>query len=383
MQHLERRGFLDRALELLPDDSELGERRRRGEPLTRPELAVLLAYAKLSLSHDLLNSHIPDDEYLSRELVRYFPPEVTRRLPDAVANHRLRREIIATSLVNSMIDRGGPTFVVRIADQTGAAPDRIAAAFAVAHDCYDMAALNTTIESLDNRIPADVQLSLLGVVQNLLLDRVVWGLRNLDFSRGLAALVEHYRARIVMIARTLDTVLPLEARQVRKSRAFELIQAGVPDELAHQLAELPFLPSAMDSILIADRTGRTATEVAATYFAAGVGLHIDRMAAAARAIPIADHFDRLALDRAVDAMGAAQRRITAEMMREGDHGEAAFKAWMDTGRTEVDRVRMAINEITSSSGVTVSQLTVAASMLGDLARMALTAREPYVVTANF
>jgi glutamate dehydrogenase len=160
---------------------------------------------------------------------------------------------------------------------------------------------------------------------------------------------------------------------------------GVPWVLANQIAELPFLAAAMDSILIADRTGRTATEVAATYFATGVGLHIDRLAAAARAMPIADHFDRLALDRAVDAMGAAQRRITAETMRDGDHGEAAFKAWMDARRAEVDRVRMAINEITSSSGLTVSQLTVAASMLGDLARMALAdeMRELSVVPINF
>src|SRR5678815_745356 len=121
MQTLETRGELDRAVEYLPDDMELGERRKRGHALTRPELAVLLAYAKLSLYGDLLESSVPDDAYLGRELTRYFPKELVEGYPDALEQHRLRREIISTQLTNSMINRGGPAFTVRIADQPGAA----------------------------------------------------------------------------------------------------------------------------------------------------------------------------------------------------------------------------------------------------------------------
>src|SRR5262245_48464315 len=152
MQTLEQRGQLDRALEFLPDDMEIAERRRRAQALTRPELAVLLAYAKLALNHDLLESSVPDDPYLGRELGRYFPKTLGERFPDALDRHRLRREIIVTQLANSMINRGGPALVVRIADQTGASADRIAAAFAAVRDSYGMTGLNTEIDTLDSRI---------------------------------------------------------------------------------------------------------------------------------------------------------------------------------------------------------------------------------------
>ena len=127
MQTLEARGELDRAVEYLPDDMALAERRRRSQPLTRPELAVLLAYAKLSLNDDLLESQVPDDPYLGARARALFPGRRSRSaFPTRIAHHRLRREIIATQLANSMINRGGPSLVVRIADQTGASPAAIA-----------------------------------------------------------------------------------------------------------------------------------------------------------------------------------------------------------------------------------------------------------------
>ena len=195
MQTLEARGLLDRAVEYLPDDMALTERRRRSQPFTRPELSVLLAYAKLSLYEDLLESAVPDDPYLAREMTRYFPKAIAERFPDALEHHRLRREIIATQLGNSMINRGGPSLIVRIADQTGAAPAAIACAFAAVRDSYAMTALNAAIDDLDNRIPGKVQLDLYASVQDLLLDRIIWFLRNVDLSKGLADVVSHYRER--------------------------------------------------------------------------------------------------------------------------------------------------------------------------------------------
>src|SRR5208283_2708595 len=166
-----------------PDDMQLTERRRRSQPFTRPELSVLLAYAKLTLYEDLLESAVPDDPYLARELGRYFPKEIAAQFPDALDHHRLRREIIATQLANSMVNRGGPSLIVRIADQTGALPAAIAAAFAAVRDSYDMTGLNSAIDRLDNKIPGRRQLELYTEVQDLLLDRIVWFLRNVDLSK--------------------------------------------------------------------------------------------------------------------------------------------------------------------------------------------------------
>jgi glutamate dehydrogenase len=367
IQTLEARGLLDRAVESLPDDMALTERRRRALPFTRPELSVLLAYAKLALYDDLLESSVPDDPYLAHEIGRYFPKAITERFPDALERHRLRREIIATRLGNSMINRGGPSLTVRIADQTGAAPAAIAAAFAAVRDSYEMTALNDAIDELDNRISGKVQLELYAAVQDLLLDRIVWFLRNVDLSAGLADVVSHYRDGIAAVAARLDGALAADGLRERAARRSELAGAGVPDVLAGRLADLGPLSVATDMVLVADRTGRPVGEVAAIYFAAAAFFRLDRITSAAKAIAVADYFDRLALDRARDSIGDAERRITAAMVNNGAQGAAAVEAWVVPRRDDVERVRLAMTEIVGT-GLTLSKLSVAASLLGDLAK---------------
>ncbi|MBI4274172.1 MAG: NAD-glutamate dehydrogenase, partial [Rhizobiales bacterium] len=297
MQTLEARGELNRAVEFLPDDMELAERRRQGMALTRPELSVLLAYAKLSLFEDLLRSKVPDDPYLARELGRYFPGALSRRFPQSLEQHRLRREIIATQLSNSMINRGGPSLVVRIADQTGAAPDAIAAAFAAARDSYDMPALNDAINTLDAKVPGKLQLGFYAAVQDLLLDRLIWFLRNVDLTQGLAPIVEHYKKGIEMLGATLDGALSEAARAAMLDYRAELEKAGVPEAIARRFAGLAALRAGPDIVLVADRTKIPIADVAATYFAVSDYFKIDRIETTAREIVLSDYFDRLAFDR--------------------------------------------------------------------------------------
>jgi glutamate dehydrogenase len=367
LQTLEGAGELDRKLEFLPDDMELGERRRRGQALTRPELAVLLAYAKLSLYSELLDSAVPDDPYLGRELGRYFPQRLSAEFPDALQTHRLRREIIATQLANSMINRGGPALVVRIADQTGASAEQIAFAFALVRNSYRMTALNSAIDALDNKVPGKTQLGLYDAVQDLLLDRLVWFLRHIDVSQGLGALVDHHEAGVEKVRAALDTVLHEGARNARDAHVSELTNAAVPAELARWIADLPSLAAAPDIILVSDRTGKPIPEVAATYFAAGSFFGLDRIRAPARAIQVSDYFDRLALDRALDSIAEAERRITAEMVGNGAAGPQAVEAWVKPRAGEVERIRLAVDEI-ARSALTISKLSVAASLVGDLVK---------------
>ena len=372
MHILEQRGELDRAVEYLPDEMALGERRKRNAALTRPELAVLLAYAKLSLYSELLDSDVPDDPYLGRELNRYFPKEMTERYPDALQSHRLRREIIATQLTNSMINRGGATLIVRIADQTGASSASVAAAFAAVRQSYDMVALNSEIDALDNKVKGDVQLSLYAAVQNLLLDRIVWFLRNVDLRKGLDTIVAHYREGIAQVETALATALSKPAQAARDARAAEFVRNGVPDELAHRIADFVELKAAPDIVLVADRAQKPVVEVTATYFATEAFFQLDRVASAVPSIAVADYFDRLALDRALDSIGDAERRLTAAMVGNGQFskelaGVGAVAEWVKPRQAEVERIRAAIHEI-AGSGLTLSKLSVAASLLGDLAR---------------
>ena len=367
MQTLEMRDELDRGVEFLPDEIAIAERRKRNAALTRPELAVLLAYAKLSLYSELLDSTVPDDPYLGRELDRYFPKEMSERYADALQAHRLRREIIATQLTNSMINRGGATLIVRIADQTGAGSPAIAAAFAAVRNSYDLIELNSEIDALDNRISGKVQLDLYAAVQDLLLDRLVWFLRNVDLAQGLEKIIGHYRDGIAQVADALDAALSEPAATARDIRIADLAKAGVPESLARRIGSLPLLKAAPDIALVADGAGKPVGEVTATYFATEAFFQLDRVASAVPNIVVSDYFDRLALDRALDSIGDAERRLTAAMVGNGHAGNDAVKEWVRPRQAEVERIRAAIHQI-AGSGLTLSKLSVAASLLGDLAR---------------
>ena len=348
------------------DDVEIAERRRRSQALTRPELAVLLAYAKLTLYSDLLETTVPDDPYLGKELARYFPAELTRRFPEELEHHRLRREIIATYLTNSIINRGGPSLIARMTDETGASPERIARAFAAVRDSYDMTALNGEIDALDNKISGALQLELYAGVKALLIDRMVWFIRNVDLNQGLASIVAHYRGGIEEVSRALDEALAEDAANARAARARELSEAGVPDKLALRIASLRALNVAPDIVLVADRTQRSISDVARTFLAVVRYFRLERIGNAARDIKATDYFDRLALDRARDSFGRAARQLTAEMLAGGQSGTEAVDAWVAPRVSEVERIRTSMHEI-ADTGMSLSKLAVAASLLGDLA----------------
>ena len=327
----------------------------------------MLAYAKLTLYEDLLKSKVPDDPYLAQETFRYFPKLIAKKFPDAMEHHRLRREIISTQLTNSMINRGGPSLVVRVADQTGASPDRIASAFAITRNSFGLIDLNTEIDKLDNKVPGKTQLELYAAVQDLLIDRLTWFLRNVDVSAGLADIIARYQAGIDEIGKALDKLLPEDVAQTRAARTDELTKAGVPDKLAKHIASLPMLAFAPDIVLVADRTKKSVADVAATYFAGGAYFRLDRVATAARDIKVTDYFDRLAFDRSLNSIEDAQRRLTADMMTTKTSGQEAVDAWIKPRASEVERIRLAVHEI-AGSGLTLSKLSVAASMLGDLVK---------------
>src|SRR5262249_14824352 len=206
---------------------------------------------------------------------------------------------------------------------------------------YGMTALNSAIDALDNRMSGKLRLSLCQGIEDLSLDRLVWFLRNVDLARGLAAIVAHYRAGIAAVEAALDTALPEAAGAARRGREADLRKQGVPHELARRLATLPGLVAAPDIGLVAERTGQGIAGVAAIYFAAAAFFRLDHIVSAARGIVISDYFDRLALDRALDSIGDAERRLTAAMAGNGVAGLKAVEAWVAPRKAEVDRIRLA------------------------------------------
>jgi glutamate dehydrogenase len=216
-------------------------------------------------------------------------------------------------------------------------------------------------------VPGKLQLALYESIQDLLLDRLVWFLRNVDLAQPLDPIVAHYRDGIAAVFAALDVALPETASAALRTRENELSKETVPGELARRIAALPALAAAPDIVLVADRTGHGVGEVAATYFAAEAFFRLDHIANAARSIVISDYFDRLALDRALDSIGDAERRLTAAMASNGAVGTTAVETWVAPRQAAVERVRMSLNEIVNS-GLTLSKLAVAASLLGDLVK---------------
>jgi glutamate dehydrogenase len=353
-------------VEFLPNDAEITERTRRGQSLTRPELAVLLAYAKLTLYDDLLVTSVPDDPYLARELSQYFPSEVQHRFPTAVEFHRLRREIIATSLVNAVINRGGPACMARLIDETDADIPTIVMAYVAVDECYGLKWLNDAIDALDACIDGQLQLSLYAVIQDLLLSRMIWYVRNVDFKDGLEAVIGRFGPAIREIVAGLDTALPADLQAARSKRRRDLTDAGVPAGLAGELADLDALVSAPDIVMVAERTGRAIGDAAATFFAVEANFRLDHIIAAARSVPANDYFERLAIDRAIDQIAAAERRLAADMLSTGQSGQQAVETWL-AAHPEATRIRRTVEEI-AASGLTLAKLTVAANLLADLVK---------------
>jgi len=367
LQALEAEGRLDRAVEFLPDDAAIAERMRRGEGLTRPEYAVLLAYAKLSLYDAILASPVPNDPYFDRELQRYFPQALRKQFPDAVKGHRLRREIIATALSNIIVNRGGPSLVARLVDETGADAATIAKAYAVTRDAFGLMELNLAIDKLAGAVPGRAQLDLYADVQDLLTGRIVWFIRNLDLSGSVAPMVARYREGIAAVMAALPDILNPEAMGALDARQAELAGHGLPPDAARRLASLAALAAGPDIVRVAEDGGRPVADIAATHFAIARHFRLDDLVAAARRVPVDDTFDRVALERAVSGISTAHRRLTAEVVADVGAGPEAVEAWIAARGPALTRIRGAVEAI-AASGLTVSKATVAASLLADLAR---------------
>lgn len=362
MRQLEQQDLLDRVVEDLPSDAAIEEREKNGQHLSRPELGVLLAYAKLTLYDTLLNSAVPDDEYLAKELYRYFPDQMAETYAEEIEGHRLRREIIATMLANSIINRGGPAFLTRIIDQTGASVTDVACAFAVVRDAYSLTRLNEEIDLLDTTISGDLQLELYQQVQEVVLNQVIWFLRNVSFEDGLEAAIKRFKGAIEHLSPRLETFLSAEQNEVLAAETQQMVRAGVPIMIAARIARLSAEMIIPDMVLVSERTGKDIDGVAASYFRVAQHFRFAEIEDLAREFSIRDYYDGLALDRSRSILASALRDLTAESLQH----ESGFDGWLEKHGGKAERTLRATNEILEQD-LSVSKFSVAAGMLAELA----------------
>jgi len=373
MRALERNGRLDRAVEYLPDNDAMKRRATAGQPLSRPELCVLLAYGKLAANDEILDSDLPDDPLLEAELLRYFPPAMQQHYGDAIRRHRLRREIIALQVVNSMVNRVGGTFVHDIRERTGAGGADIARCFSIVRDSFALRDIWGEIEALDPRLVAEAQTAMLIATQRLTERGTVWCLRNLARPVDMTAAVTRWRTAVAALNADLQGLLPEGESQQLMARAETFTRLGAPETLALKVARLDTLASTGDLANLADGAGVPVADVARVYFALAARLGLDWLRGAAERLPRDNHWTIMASAALIDDLAAAQRTLTASALQAAASAggpldaTALLDAWAAARREPLDRAARLVADLKAQANVDVAMLTVAAQEMRSLA----------------
>jgi glutamate dehydrogenase len=371
IRSMEQAGRLDRALEALPDAEAVAERRAAHIGLTQPELAVVLAYSKIILYASLLDSDLPEDEYLSRDLARYFPAPLPERFGEQMRSHRLRREIIATHVTNSMVDRAGSTFAFRMQQDTGASASEIARAYAIAREVFDMRAVWADIDALDYSIAAETQIAMLLEARRLVERATRWLLRSHHRPLDIAATVEHFADGARALSRALPEIFDDADRQAWEARIEELVAADVPAALAGRVASMGALFAALDVVEVSDATGHSVDDVAALHFQLGSRLHLHWLRDRIAALPRDDRWRAMARAALRDDLFSLHGELTADVLREGPAtGEIGVRleAWIGGNAEAVERCFGVLQDIRASETYDLTTLPVALRELRDLIR---------------
>jgi glutamate dehydrogenase len=361
MKALEKAGRLDRAVEFLPDDETLAERQGAGEGLTRPEMAVLLAYAKIALYDALLNSDLPDDPHLAGDLLRYFPTVLQERYRDAALAHRLRREIVATHTTNSIINRAGITFIHEVEGETGAAPADIARGYILGRDAFDLRAIWSAIEAHDGKVPAEAQLAALLEVGRFTKRAAKWFLQHAVRPIAMAAEIERYRAPLAALAEALPALLPPEEAAALAADMAARVAAGFAPDLARRLAPLSRLIGLAEIVRLAGAVKRDPGAVARIYFPAGARFGLDWLREAASALrgATSQHWDKMALSAIIDDLYGHQFALARAVIEGGDAAADPVEAWAKQRAAAVAQTAKLIDDLRMAGTTDLAMLAVA------------------------
>lgn len=359
---LEKEGILDRHLEFLPSESEISRRLASQEPFTRPELAVQLAYSKLSIYNHLLNSTFPDEPYLEQDLLNYFPEIMQEKFAQAIKEHPLRREIIATIASNSIVNRAGSMFFHLSQEDTGLKGCDIARAYIIARDAFELEALWKEIEALDGKVPVSVQMDLFWESKRLLQRIIFWLLRNAPQPLDMGALVAEITPAVSSIKRHLQESLVGEAKLLFEKRRETYISEGVPAKVATQVASLSALASACDLVQILQQQNVPYEQVARVYFAVGTRFQLVWLRSAINQLNAENYWQRLSLQTLLEDMFDQHRRLAAEIVKEGSN----LEEWCTDHEKQVARYDEFLALLKSQDAPEFAMLVVAAKRLDAL-----------------
>ncbi|MBP6298835.1 MAG: NAD-glutamate dehydrogenase [Arenimonas sp.] len=306
---LEQQGLLDRAIEFLPSDAELSDRGAKGQGLTRPELSVLLSYDKIVIFNQLLESDVPEDPFLSKELLRYFPQALQDNYASYMQNHRLRREIIATSVTNSLVNRMGSTFLMRMQEDTGKTPAQIAKAYTIVRELMKARNYWSEIDKLDGKVIEKIQIQALTGIWHLQRNLTRWLLSNPGQVLDIAKMVERYQGAFTKLLVAIPSVVTPSEREKFNVENRRLSALGMPETLAHFIASIPYLHSALDIIEQCRIVNKPIEVVAKTHFALSNELHINWLLDNVENLPVTGRWQAQARGVLKDELQSQQRQL--------------------------------------------------------------------------
>lgn len=357
MGALETAGLLNRRVETLPNDAEFAERYATGKPLTRPEIGVLLSYAKLTLFDTLVASPLPDEPYLQHLLRDYFPTKMQKTYAGDITNHRLHREIVATSLANQVVNRGGPGFVQKLVDASGLLAPTVVKAAMIVEDGFGLKRLWSEIDKLDGKISGTVQNGLYADVARIFTDATRLYLQTTSAVGSMADEIERLKAAI-------HTLFPGAAKYKEELGLSEI--EGVEPALIRDLETLSLLVYVPEIMLIAERADTSLARAAESYAAVSATFRVAKLLDAGQRVTPADHYESLALLRSQDQIASSRLRIVISAMTEYAKEKNPVQAWYAADRVRVNRIVSELSALSDSGETNLARLTVAAGLLSDI-----------------
>jgi glutamate dehydrogenase len=290
---------------------------------------VLLSYSKIKLYQQLLDSDVPEDAFLSRELARYFPEPLRGPYADHMQRHRLKREIIATAVTNSMVNRMDATFVLRMQEDTGQPPAAIAKAYSAIREVMDARSLWAEIEALDGKVAESVQIDALLKIWDLLRNLTRWLLNHRGAGLDIAGVVERYAPGVAQLRAALPRVLTATGRADYDVDAEKWQGMDVPAALAERLAAIPVLGVAFDIVEVALESGRRVDRVASVFFELGQALDIDGLRRQIESLPVDSRWHAQARGSLRDELATQHRALATQILgNAADSDEHPVEQWL-------------------------------------------------------
>ena len=374
IQTLESEGLLDRAIEFLPSDAELAERKAKGQGLTRPELSVLLSYDKIVIFNQLLESDVPEDPFLSKELQRYFPKPLQEKYADYMLSHRLRREIIATAVTNSLVNRMGSTFLLRMQEDTGETPSQIAKAYTIIRESMQAREIWAEIDALDHKIGENVQLEALAGIWHLQRNLTRWLIALPGLLLDIARMVQRYQEPFSTLLQSLPAALTASDKSAFQAEFSRLSKLGMSDRLAHFLAALPYLNSAMDIIELSLLEMQPVMAVAQAHFALSDALHINWLMENVELLPVTGRWQAQARGVLRDELQAQQRQLVSTVLATASAGKSPadwVSSWLSRDDAALKYTLGMFTDMRSLSEMDFPTLSVAVRRLAQIASTGL------------